>query len=408
MTASALSFEPERVLGPARLRVELRRWALPAALVVAAVGAAAVLAYGTRASLARFDAGVDVIVAVRRIQWLLVAVSLITSLSLVTMVIANRLAPWWLVALAPVLVLLTLRFGRQPTAALLEIDVNQFAFADHPAAPRDDEPVVGVHFNGYAYAFPHRALGARPIVAVTDYSKRMLLMWSPDAGRAIAVNVTRDLRPRALEVVSRPAGALLVNDRRYGQFISSMTGKLLNGGTPIGFAAPIPLTKTTWGAWRTTHPDTGVLLLDAEPDEHRPPDAWPARVTGVAPPDLPVVVIATMPPLALPESIVSNQPLNLAGGHVRVLLVRDPKTGTPRAFERRVSEDLFPTFSWRRELSHHPHAPLLDSDSQSLWSLDGEAVEGPLKGERLQPIPVEAGLRWGPMKYWHPELQIVR
>ena len=386
----------------------MRRCAVPAALVVAAMGAAAVLAYGTRASLARFDGGVDVIVYVRRIQWLLVAVSLISSLSLLAMVIANRLAPWWLVALAPVLVLLTLRFGSRPTAALLEIDVSQFAFADHPAAPRDDEPVVGLEFNGCAYAFPYRALGARPIVAVTDYSKRVLLMWSPGAARAVAVNVTRELRPRALEVVSRPAGALLVNDRRYGQFISSVTGKLVSGGTPIGLAGTIPVTKTTWGAWRTAHPNTGVLLLDAEPEIYPQPHEWPKRVTDAAPSGLSVIVIGTSPPIALPESIVSNQPLNLGGGRLRVLLVRDPKTGAPHAFERRVSDDLFPTFAWRGELSHHPEAPLIDSDSQSLWTLDGEAVDGPLKGEHLGRLSAEGGLRWGPMKFWYPDLRLVR
>ena len=366
------------------------------------------LAYGTRASLARFEGGVDVIVYVRRIQWLLVAVSLITSLSLLTMVIANRLTPWWLVVLAPVLVLLALRFGHRPTAALLEIDLSQFAFADHPAAPRADEPVVGLEFNGCPYAFPYRALNARPIVAVTDYSKRMLLMWSPGANRAMAMNVTRDLRPRALEVVSRPAGALLINDRRYGQFISSVTGKLMSGGTPIGLAGAIPVTKTTWGAWRAAHPDTVVLLLDDEPDDHRTPDHWPARVTEAVQADLPVVVVATTPPIGIPDSILTNQPVNLAGGQVRVLLVRDPKTGAPRAFERRAAGDLFPTFALRRELSHHPEAPLIDSDSQSLWTLDGEAIDGPLKGERLVPVPVEHGLRWGPMKFWYPELQLVR
>jgi hypothetical protein len=247
-------------------------------------------------------------------------------------------------------------------------------------------------------------------VAVTDYSKRMLLMWSAPANRAVAFHITRDLRPRALEVVSTPAGGLLVNDRRYGQFISSVTGRLTSGGNPIGFAESIPVTRTTWAAWRAAHPGTGVLLVEGGSDSIPPlppPAQWPVRVTREAPADLPVVVLATDPPLAVAAALVSPRPLNL-GGSMRVLIVRDPRTGNVRAFERRVAEDLFPTFAYRDELTTHPDAPLVDSDSNSFWTLDGLAVHGPLKGEQLNPIPAEDALRWGAMKFWYPELQLVR
>ena len=417
MSASARVFARHNILGRSqrphhRRRHAPRAWLLPAALAFGAILAAAVLAYGTRPSLARYDGGVDAIVYVRRIQWLLVGLSLIGCMSLLTMVIANRLAPRWLVVLGPVLALFAMRFSAQPTHFVLEIDADQFADAYHAAAPRADERVVGVMFEGYPYAFPCRALSVTPIVAVTDYNKRMLLMWSAAANRAVAVNITRDLRPRALEVVSTPAGGMLVNDRRYGQFISSVTGRLTSGGTPIGFGEPIRVTKTTWAAWRAAHPGTGVLLMEAGAGDESvpslpPPAQWPARVTRDAPPDLSVLVVATDPPLAVATELVSQRPLNL-GGSMRVLVLRDPRTGATRAFERRVSDDLFPTFAYRDELDKHPDAPLVDSDSNSFWTPDGLAVHGPLKGEQLKPILTEDALRWGVMKFWYPALQLVR
>src|SRR5688572_9777946 len=68
VTASTRVFARHNILGPARRghrqrwgRHTSRPWVLPAALALAAVVAAAVLAYGTRASLARYDSGVSVI-----------------------------------------------------------------------------------------------------------------------------------------------------------------------------------------------------------------------------------------------------------------------------------------------------------------------------------------------------------
>jgi hypothetical protein len=49
---------------------------------------------------------------------------------------------------------------------------------------------------------------------------------------------------------------------------------------------------------------------------------------------------------------------------------------------------------------------MVDSESQSFWTLDGRAVDGPLKGEHLHEIAVEDGLYWGVMKFWMPELQL--
>jgi hypothetical protein len=79
-----------------------------------------------------------------------------------------------------------------------------------------------------------------------------------------------------------------------------------------------------------------------------------------------------------------------------------------RAFDRHLKEDLFLTLKpIRRPSRKHPDAALIDSDSESLWTLDGRAVDGPLKGERLREISVDDGLYWGVMKFWIPDLQLI-
>ncbi len=374
---------------------------LPAGFALVAILAAAVLAFGTRASLAQYSCGIDTIVQVRRMQWLLVGVSLIGCTALLTMVIANRRPVGWLVVLAPVLALFTVRFGPSPKHFVVELDATQFV--DPHGAAAADEPVVGVVFEGRPYAFPCRALSATPVVAVTDYNKRMILIWSPRASRAVARHVTRDLRPRALEVVASPAGGMLLLDRRYGQFISSITGRLTSGGEAIGFAGPVDVTKTTFAAWQVRHPQTRVMpAFDVEREtETDTPVELPTVTSPEAPAELRVAMIEIDPPIALPSDVQLNGPINLLAGEQRLMVVRDPRTGALRAFDRRVSDDLFPTFA--------PHGPgMADSDTKSTWSFDGRATAGPLEGERLREIPVEDGLYWGVMKFWYPRLTLLR
>ena len=136
------------------------------------------------------------------------------------------------------------------------------------------------------------------------------------------------------------------------------------------------------------------------------PVPFTARVTDSARADLQVAMVSTNPPLAVPTSILASGPLNLGGGSARLLLVRDPRTGVTRAFERRASGDLFPTFAYRDDLRHHPDALLIDSDSESIWTSDGLALDGPLKGEQLtvsgdKPCRM-AGIAWANTKLAPP------
>jgi hypothetical protein len=53
-----------------------------------------------------------------------------------------------------------------------------------------------------------------------------------------------------------------------------------------------------------------------------------------------------------------------------------------------------------------PRALFVDSDTNSGWTIDGRAIDGPLINQRLTPIALEEDLYWGPMKYWLPNLTI--
>src|SRR6185295_9912684 len=99
------------------------------------------------------------------------------------------------IGLAPVLALFVHRFGPGSPGPTAVVEMPAMVEASSPAAPEAGDYVVGLIFEDRAYAFPYRALYRRPVVSLVDYDKRMLLMWSAYANRAMAVTLTRELRP---------------------------------------------------------------------------------------------------------------------------------------------------------------------------------------------------------------------
>jgi hypothetical protein len=116
----------------------------------------------------------------------------------------------------------------------------------------------GVTFGDATYAYPYSALFATPAILQADHEKRMILMWSAFANRALAMPIGQELRSRDLEVVSTPANALLLYNSRRGEFINGLTGQTPQHERPKGFAAALPLrtAKMPWGDWRSLHPES--------------------------------------------------------------------------------------------------------------------------------------------------------
>lgn len=383
---------------------------LPILLILFATSAAAVVAYGVHPDLAQLSSGLSIIMVSRRLMWPMIALSLILCIALIGLVISGKRRAWWLIGLAPVLALFVHRFGPGSPGPTAVVENPPFVNANDPDVPEAGDYVVGLIFEDRAYAFPYRALFARPVVSLVDYDQRMLLLWSAYANRAVAVHLTRDLRVRDLEVVTSPANALVVYDRRLGQFICGVTGRLLNGGEVVGFGKSIDTTKTTWSEWRSAHPDTQVMAgwnrSTSLPNRPILP-AYKLRVPPLPEPGTQVALLATTQPAAVRDDLKLERPANLTIGNTRVLLLRD-RAGRLRAFDRHVKEDLFLTFELSSARSNRKREiNLVDVDTQSTWTLDGRAIDGELKGQRLRSIDLDDRLYWGVMKFWYPNLELI-
>jgi hypothetical protein len=386
--------------------------AIPIVLLLLAALSAAVMAYGTAPNWAQYPNGFEFILLARRLQWPMVVISLALCLALLGLIIAGRRRAWWLIGLAPVLALFVHRFSSNPMDRFLVVEEPAFVAAGEAKFLSDDDWVVGLHFADADYAYPYACVFEAPVVIHADHDQRVAIMWSAYANRAIAVQIGRDLRAADLEVVSMPANALLLYNSRLGQFINGLTGLTPKGDKPEGFREAIPVTKTTWKVWRTTRPETKVLspvganYADAprapiRPVYPMPPVVGAALVTG------PVAVVGRSDPIAFPSELVTATPLNFNADGVPVLVFRDARDGSIRAFERKV-DDLRPRFRTNSDRKR-PKALFVDEDTSAGWDANGRAVDGPteFRGKRLTPIIAEDGLNPGVMKYWYPGLKLV-
>ena len=349
--------------------------------------------------------GLNVILLSRRLQWPLVAVSLALCLGLLALMISGKRRVWWLIALAPVLALFVHRFVTASTNRYAILDEPAFVTAADAKQVHDEDYVVGVIFNDQPYAYPYAALYAAPVLVQSDRERRMLLVWSAYANAATAMEVSRDVKARDLDIVCDPADTLLIHNGRTGQFLVGLSGATTRGEMPAGVEKFLPSTTQTWKQWRTAHPDTRLLA---------------AAATG---PTAPLTPRLSTPNAKLAVTLVAHgntnfairsddigaAPLNINLADVPVVLLRDRVTGRVCAFDRRLEADLIPQFKLPRDAKQKERGVVMvDSDTSSGWSARGVAVDGTKewRGKNLKPVDVREDIYLGAAQFWYRDLKM--
>jgi hypothetical protein len=418
---------------------------LPLLLIILAVLAGAVVAYGTHPAWAQFEHGLQLIMLSRRAQWPLVAVVLLLCLGLMGLVISGRRRAWWLIGLAPVLALFAHRFWSERQAAPLILESPAFVEAADADFIQDDDYVVAVSFgvNPQSYAYPYATLFRAPVIVQADHERRMMLLWSAHANRVLAFQIDRDVKVRDLEVISTPANSPLLFNSRLGQFVVAVTGMTPDGQQPHGFGKPVPATKMTWRQWRTGNPEGKVLAphFDAPATPQMASAAIPGagrtaesrKTAGVVAPTRPILpahgmhgvpqpapgaprtrvaLVGTTRPAAVDADAIGRSPVNLtrhADGEP-VFVFRPDPASPPKAFARRVGNgeaQVWPRFEAKQD-PRRPDVMFRDVDTGSSWTATGKWAGGNprYKGTRLTPVPVDDSVDWTVMKFWYPDLEL--
>lgn len=196
----------------------------------------------------------------------------------------------------------------------------------------------------------------------------------------------------------------------WSQFLSrGVKGPLANQPLEI-----IPALQTTWQQWLNLHPDTLVLDKRGRYQDDTYEGYYSGGAAGILGeankdkrlPGKELVMGMTVSGLAkaYPFSAISEQSVindHFAG--VEVVVTFEPISESGAAFERRLDgRTLIFEPAERRE----GFTLMRDLETGSLWqALTGQAVEGPLFGQRLERLPSHYSF-WFAWSDFHPETEL--
>lgn len=387
---------------------------LPVLLLFTATLAAAFAAYGTSSQWAVIQGGMDVIQWSRRLQWPLVTLAVLCCLTLLVLIIIGKRKPWWLIGFAPVLALFLHLFVTGSNNEMEIADQPPLVPASKTNFVADDEYVVGVKFEDRAIALPYRQLYRYPVVILSERGRRAAVLWSAPANRAVAFQVNHQVLARELDVVSMPANALLVYNRRIGEFINGVTGLTPAGQAPYGFTHRLQTYTMPWWQWRALHPDTSVtsmptlstaLSVPAAPHLPMRLSAEDQKMSGER-----VILLSTTPPIAIRDKDVTPALLNLDIGEVPIVIHRQEETGQIKAFERNFAGQASHFIANPSPQRTAKGVVMVDLQTNTGWTSAGVAVDGDrqIVGQRLKPYTsFDEGQYYGVLKAWYPQLKLI-
>lgn len=205
------------------------------------------------------------------------------------------------------------------------------------------------------------------------------------------------------------ANSLIMYDHQTESLWSHLVGAAVTG--PMKGAKLVPLHSifTKWEVWRNFHPSSKVLSsgrrpllgLSRDPYEsyYRSPDTGiiATRVTDkrIYPKEYVLGLALNDKAKAYPYSALSRElVVNDSFQGAPLLVVFDPESTTGAIFRRKTEGK---TLSFKKaQAADKKRLFLVDAATGSLWEgLTGTALQGPLKGTRLEALPATPSFWFG-------------
>ena len=263
----------------------------------------------------------------------------------------------------------------------------------------DDDLVVGIYLGEEIVAVPHNILNWHEVVNFNTTTPQVAVTFCPLTGSALAFD-----RTAIGNAEFGVSGLIYLNnnvmfDRRSSSSLWSQMSRGAVCGKEAGtMLRPVPLVEMTWGGWRSLYPESRVLSSNTgftrnyrndpnrvykEPDNpqllfpmpvavdrRRPPKE---RVLGLPDGDgglaFPLAALDNGAPFRIVTTTFQGQPLVVFFDREREAAGAYRLTGAHAGHTFTVTE-----------------GQLRDTETGSVWEVDGRAVTGPLAGSRLTPV----------------------
>lgn len=296
-----------------------------------------------------------------------------------------------------------------PPDAIAAIDEPEMIPAAEVAGiMSDDEPVLGVSDGAIARAWSIWMLDAHEVVNDRLGDTPIAATWCPLANTGVVFERIVDGAETTFGVTGALwRDSLVLFDRKTLTYWSQVAGLAIHGARRGAALVEIPSVTTTWGAWKTLHPETLVLRPDLSSRDGSPFAQYskdPGRfgLTRTIKPDrrLPGKKLvlgvkdgeaATAIPL---ETLADRLVVQEQMGQTPVAIVSVARRGG-FGYDRRVT-------SGTLDFEVDPQGGLRDRQTGSTWDPEsGRAIGGALAGERLRRLTSRSAF-WFTWASFHP------
>jgi hypothetical protein len=324
--------------------------------------------------------------------------------------------------------------GGVPPDGIPAIDDPRFLAPGDVRSLSPREPVVAVEVKGVAKAYPIRILMWHEIVNDEIGGVPVLVTYCPLCNTGVAF-----FRPTIDgEVLDFGTSGklyrsnLVMYDRQTSSYWIQVLGQAVVGPLLGEELEPVPARLLSWADWRRAHPDGLVLSTETgyrrdygtNPYTGYEDDERPFLFTGEPDPRLPsmehVLGVAGPGTIAFPYSELER--LSSEGVAVVHRTVRGErlvvfwKAGTVSALDAAQiprSADVGSAAAYAARVGKRSltfvieGGEFVDEQTHSTWTIAGEAIEGPMRGRRLD-VAIALDSFWFTWAAFHPETTIFR
>jgi len=281
---------------------------------------------------------------------------------------------------------------------------------DDPIKPQG--PVLGLDFSGKSWAIPWTVIGRYHVANFTLDGKAVLIAVCRMCSSAIARDPIVDGRRLTFHVVGLYNGSILLADYETKTYWTPFTGEALEGPLKGKKLKQLPLLQCQSNQWMKLHP-RGVYVYGPT----RAPSALRTRIgflnTLLKPLDQRVQAHALVlgvtvgdkarayPVAALDgpaDSDAKNIALNDTIGKESVVVLHERGGALTIGFSRRLGGKTL-------QFALDKDGRFMDSTFHSHWNYQGEALDGPVAGQKLPEIASQLE-DWYIWAAFHPDTSI--
>lgn len=320
--------------------------------------------------------------------------------------------------------------GGPPPEGIPAIDHPHFIEAEEAGQWLEpNEPVIWVEVEGEARAYPLQILMWHEIVNDTIQDIPVTVTFCPLCNSSFSFK--REMNEQILDFGTTGylhQGSLLMYDRQTHSLWAHFGGEALGGELAGNYLDILPSSIVSWNEFTETFPEGLVLSRETSFDRNygqnpyvgydeadEPPFLFSGEIDGTYAPKERIVAIEVkgQAKAYLTDSVARNVVLNdteldepvvlffqegTASGLDSADLAAGKEVGSTNVFFSEVDGEVLDFY--------HDGERIKDEQTDSVWNFFGEAISGPLEGEKLTAVPFKLDTFWFAWAAYEPDTLI--